>query len=179
MAFLLALLPGLGAVYNRQNIKAVVHFITVVGLFQLTKLNVMEGFFVMAGMGFYIYSIIDAYRTAQLIARGESAAADEKRFKQTLIKRAPAIGMIFIIGGLLLLIQIIKPFNIIISFARLIPVALIFLGGYILTRYFKRSREESYKADYPDQPPYPLIPGAFSEHRSQQSSTHSYPGERR
>ncbi|MCI0487708.1 MAG: hypothetical protein L0229_14035 [Blastocatellia bacterium] len=178
-AFFLALLPGLGAVYNRQNIKAVVHFVTVVGLFQLTNLNVMEGFFVMAGMGFYFYSIIDAYRTAQKIARGESAAADEELFKKTLIKRAPMIGLLFIVTGLLLFIQILQPFNIRLSFAKLIPVALVFLGGYLLTRYFKRSREGGYTADYPDQPPYPLIPGAFSERQSQQSSRQSYPGDRR
>ena len=75
-AALFALLPGMGAVYNHQNIKGVVHFATIVGLFQLTAINIVSGFFALAGLVFYLYSIIDAYRTAQLIAGGESAAAD-------------------------------------------------------------------------------------------------------
>src|SRR5947209_3426945 len=53
-AALFALLPGMGAVYNRQNIKGVVHFVTIVGLFQLTALRVGAGFFSLAGMAFYV-----------------------------------------------------------------------------------------------------------------------------
>lgn len=177
LAALCALLPGMGAVYNRQNIKAIVHFVTIVGLFQLTDLNVMEGVFALAGMGFYVYSIVDAYRTAKLIAQGESAAADEERFKQTLIRRSPTIGLIFIVTGLLLFIQIVQPFNIILSFARLLPVALIILGGYLLTRYFKRSRDGG--DDYQKRPPYSLVPGTFTREQSRQSGRHSNPGDRR
>ena len=161
LAALLALLPGMGAVYNRQNIKAVVHFITIVGLFQLAGIKVASGFFAWAGLAFYVYSIDDAYRTAQLISRGESAAVDEERFKRSLIKRAPLVGVMLIATGLLLVMQIMRPFSFI-TFARLFPVALILLGGYLLTRYFKRSREESYKPRSATTP-YALVPGRFSE----------------
>src|SRR5262249_43070172 len=134
LAALFALLPGMGAVYNHQNIKGVVHFVTIVGLFQLTALHVAAGFFSLAGSAFYVYSIIDAYRTARRIALGESPAADEERFKRSLIKRAPLIGVVLITAGLLLVIQITRPFSFI-TFARLFPVLLIILGGYLLTRY--------------------------------------------
>jgi hypothetical protein len=162
---LLALLPGMGAVYNRQNIKGIVHFVTIVGLFQLTGIRVAAAFFALGGLGFYIYSIVDAYRTAQLIAQGEDPAVDEARFKRSLIKRAPLIGVILIVAGLLLVIQIARPFALI-TFARLLPVAFIILGGYLLTRYFKRPREESYEQGLTS-PPYSLVPGKFSDRSSE------------
>lgn len=177
LAALLALLPGMGAVYNRQNIKAVVHFITVVGLFQLAGIKVAAGFFALAGLAFYIYSIVDAYRTALLIARGESAAIDEDRFKRSLIKRAPLVGVMLIAAGMLLVLQIMRPFSFI-TFARLFPVALILLGGYLLTRYFKRSRDENYE-QHASSTPYSLVPGRFGERSSDPSGRLSNPAGRR
>jgi len=177
LAALFALLPGMGAVYNRQNIKAVVHFVSVIGLFELASLKVAAGVFALAGLVFYLYSIIDAYRTAMLIARGESPAVDEERFKRSLIKRAPLIGIMLIAAGLLLVVQILRPFAFI-TLARLFPVALIILGGYLLTRYFKRSREESYE-QHPSVPPYSLVPGKFGERSSERSGRISNPAGRR
>lgn len=177
LAALFAVLPGMGAVYNRQNIKAVVHFVTIICLFQLASLKVASGVFALAGLVFYLYSIIDAYRTAILIARGESPAADEERFKRSLIKRAPLIGILLIAGGLLLVLQIIRPFAFL-TVARLVPVALIILGGYLLTRYFKNSHEEIYDR-YPSVPPYSLVPGRFSERSSEGSGNRSQPVGRR
>ncbi|HST24224.1 MAG TPA: hypothetical protein VLR90_24190 [Blastocatellia bacterium] len=178
LAALCAVLPGLGAVYNRQNVKAVVHFAGTVGLFQLTNLQVLPDFFALAGMAFYIHSIIDAYRTAQRIAEGESPEADEAKFKRQLAKRAPALGLLFIVAGLLLVIQIIKPWAFITP-ARLIPAALIIFGGYLLTNYFKRSREEEYNADHSQRPSYPLIPDSFAENVPSNVRRMSRPGDRR
>jgi hypothetical protein len=177
LAALFALLPGMGAVYNRQNIKAVVHFVSVIGLFQLASLKIASGVFALAGLVFYLYSIMDAYRTAVLIARGESPAVDEERFKRSLVKRAPVIGIVFIAAGFLLVLQILRPFAFI-TVARLFPVALIILGGYLLTRYFKRSSEESYEP-HSSVPPYSLVPGRFSERSSEQSGPRSHPAGRR
>ena len=177
LAALFAVLPGMGAVYNRQNIKAVVHFVSIIGLFELASLEVAAGVFALAGLVFYLYSIIDAYRTAMLIARGESPAVDEERFKRSLIKRAPLIGIMLIAAGLLLVVQILRPFAFI-TLARLFPVALIILGGYLLTRYFKRSREESYE-QHPSVPPYSLVPGKFGERSSERSGRTSNPAGRR
>lgn len=176
LAALFALLPGMGAVYNRQNIKGVVHFVAIVGLFQLTALRVASGFFVLSGLSFYLYSIVDAYRTARLIDQGESPAADELRFKRSLINRAPVIGIVLITTGLLLVIRIARPLAFI-TFARLFPVALIILGGYLLTRYFKRSSEES-SGESP-QAPYPLVPDRFKSRSSETGKRLSYPAGRR
>jgi TM2 domain-containing membrane protein YozV len=168
-AALLALLPGMGAVYNRQNIKGIVHFVTIVGLFQLTGIRIAPAFFVLGGLSFYIYSIVDAYRTAQLIAQGEDPAVDEARFKRSLIKRAPLIGVILITVGLLFVIQMARPYFPLATLVRFLPVALIILGGYLLTRYFKRPREESYE-EHPTSTPYSLVPGNFSNRTSEHNS---------
>lgn len=173
LAALCALLPGMGAVYNRQNIKAVVHFVTIVGLFSLSDMHVLEGFFALSGLVFYFYSIMDAYRTARLVAEGESPEADEERFKRSLARRAPAIGVMLIVAGLIFVAQSMFGFSL--TFARLLPVGLIFLGGYLLTRYFNRSSGDYYAPDYSRRPPAPLITGRFgdagqgdSRHASQQ-----------
>ena len=165
VAALCALLPGMGAVYNRQNIKAVVHFVAIIGLLQLTHVRVLSAVFALGAVLFYIYSIIDAYRTAQLIAAGESPEADEERFKQTLVKRAPVVGVVLIVAGLLLVLQLVRPLSFI-TYARLLPVALIIFGGYLLTRYFKRKRNEDHARDYAARPPYPLIPGSVDDQPS-------------
>jgi len=160
VAALCALIPGMGAVYNRQNLKAVVHFVSIVGLFNLPKLHILPGLFALAGLVVYIYSMMDAYRTAERIAQGESAEAGEARFKKQLAKRAPALGVAFIVLGALMVLQILRPFMLI-SPARLLPVALIILGGFLLTRYFKRSRGDASTTEY-NQPPY-TFPGSFSD----------------
>jgi hypothetical protein len=161
LAALCALIPGMGAVYNRQNLKAVVHFVSIVGLFNLTKLHILPGLFSLAGMAVFIYSMMDAYRTAERIAQGESAEADEARFKRRLAKHAPTLGGGLILLGALMVIQILRPF-VFINPARLLPVALIILGGYLLTKYFKRSRGDVPTNDY-NRPQYPMIPGSFGD----------------
>lgn len=178
LAAICALLPGMGAVYNRQNLKAVVHFLTIMGLFQFTRFHVVSGFFALAGFLFYIYSIVDAHRTSSLIAQGESPAADEERFKRTLVKRAPMAGVALLIFGILLVIRVAPPLSFL-TFARLFPVALILLGGYLLTTYFKRSRENSYSQDYSAKPPYELSPGSFADQASERFRRLSRPGDRR
>jgi len=177
IAALFALFPGMGAVYNRQNVKGVVHFATIVGLFQLTAIHVASGFFGLAGLAAYLYSIIDAYRTGHLISRGATPSADEERFKRSLIKRAPFIGILLITAGFLLVIQILRPFSLI-TYARLFPIVLIILGGFLLTRYFKRSREEGYEHNS-ETPPYSLVPGRFGERSSERTGRFSHPAGRR
>ncbi|HJQ26660.1 MAG TPA: hypothetical protein VKA60_22275 [Blastocatellia bacterium] len=165
LAALCAFIPGMGAVYNRQNFKAVVHFVGIVGLFNLPKLHILPGLFALAGLVVYIASMIDAYRTAERIAQGESAEANEARFKRQLAKQAPAIGITLIALGALTIIRLLQPFAFV-NPARLLPVALIILGGFLLTRYFKRTSGDAPSNDY-SHPPYPLLPGSFSD------STHS------
>jgi hypothetical protein len=171
IAALCAFVPGAGAIYNRQNLKALIHFVTTVGLFQLGNVHSFGVFFGLGGVLFYFYTILDAYRTAKAISEGESAADNEERFKRSLIKRAPSIGISLIIAGLLVFVHLIHPLSQFISFTRIAPVALIILGGYLLTRYFKQSRE--YYPDYSERQSFYLVSGNHRERDTQKANESS------
>jgi hypothetical protein len=100
---------------------------------------------------------------------------DEERFKRALIRRAPALGVIFIVGGILFVINILKPLALL-ALAKLFPVLLIILGGYLLTRYFKRSSEDV-EPDYPPRAPYSLVPGSAGDRSSERVRRLSRPGQ--
>lgn len=157
VAALCAILPGGGAVYNRQNMKAAVYFIAITGLFQLSALHPFGVVFGLAGAAFYFYTIIDSYRSAELIARGESPAENEKRFKMGLARRIPTVGVLLITSGLLFLLYRMQLFDIGRAAVRLAPVALIMLGGYLVVSYVKRRRAEEWSVDEPPRPALPLF----------------------
>ena len=158
MAALCGLIPGLGAAYNHQNFKAVLHFVGVMLLFQLSEIGPLDVFFGLAGTAFYLYSIIDAYRTGDRIAQGEDPQIEEKRLRRALTKRAKQIGFLLLAFGVLSLIRLIHPFGLGISLIKLIPVALILLGGYLIIAHLRRSRDIEDPAVYSPRPSYPLIP---------------------
>jgi len=163
LAALCALIPGMGAVYNRQNFKALVHFISIVGLFKLSGIRPLEALFALAGGAFYLYSIVDAYRTANRIADGESPKADEDRLKRFLKQRAPAVGLLLLVAGIGLLVNMIRPFSL--ELIRLLPVALVLLGGYLIVSHLNRSREDDYPADHHEQQPQQQPHSLFPRHR--------------
>jgi hypothetical protein len=138
--------------------------VTVIGLLQLRHIGLFGVGFFLGGLAFYVYSIIDAYRTAQLVAQGESAAADEERFKKQLASRAPAIGLLLLITGGLLVVNILNPLGL--SVVRLIPAALILVGGYLLTLHFKRVRDAGYETEPSSRSRHALIQGRFGGHSS-------------
>ena len=62
-ATLLGMIPGVGAMYNGQFLKALIH----VGIFAalITLSNNVSGIFVLAIFFFWFYMVFDAYKTAQ------------------------------------------------------------------------------------------------------------------
>ena len=158
VAALCGLIPGLGAAYNHQNLKAVFHFVGVMLLYQLSEIGPLEAFFALAGTAFYLYSIIDAYRTGDRIAQGEDPQTDERRLRKALTKRAKEIGFLLLAFGVLFLIRLVHPFGLGISLIKLIPVALILLGGYLIIAHLRRSRDIEDPMVYSARPSYPLIP---------------------
>jgi len=158
VAALCSLIPGLGAAYNHQNIKAVLHFAGVMLLFQLSEIGPLEVFFGLAGTAFYLYSIIDAYRTGDRIAQGEDPQIEEKRIRKALGRRAKEIGFLLLAFGALALIKLVHPFGLGVSLLKLIPVVLILCGGYLIIAHLRRSREVEDPVAYSPRPSYPLIP---------------------
>ena len=89
LALALGLIPGLGAAYNGQNIKALVHFAVTVGLMTLSDifdwpLEIALG---LGGFAFYCYSMYDAYASAQRRRNGEDLGLEDERLKSFLRER--------------------------------------------------------------------------------------------
>src|SRR5687767_16002117 len=64
VATLLSFVPGLGAAYNGQTSKAIVHFAIFASFFQMAVLTQGVLFFVLGVLGTCIFSNVDASRTS-------------------------------------------------------------------------------------------------------------------
>ncbi len=153
VAALLAFVPGLGAVYNGQHIKALLSFAITVGLWQMADLlNLL--FLGLGGVCFYFYSICDAYASAQRLRRGEDLSAEEEALKRLLREKTPLWGSVLIGVGLVSLLRFfVPPWYL----ERLWPLILIGVGLYLLLTYRRREAETvaRYRTPPPSVIPYP------------------------
>ncbi len=125
-AALCALIPGIGAVYNREYTKAVVHFAVFAGLVIIAE---SVGVFGLAAFSFYVFTVIDAYRSAEAIIERGGPDFDERDGMNF-----PLWGGILILMGILFLLDNLGA----VSIRRAIeywPLILIFLGVYLLLSY--------------------------------------------
>jgi hypothetical protein len=136
------LVPGLGAVYNRQNAKAFVHFILICGLLELAELTGLS-LFAMGGAVFYIYSMVDAYRTAKAIRQGMNPAEADERFRRFFLENMRTWAGILIALGIVFLSTDVFPFfRPPGTLIRLWPLLLIGLAAYLLVRQWRSNRGE-------------------------------------
>jgi TM2 domain-containing membrane protein YozV len=136
LAFLLGLIPGVGAIYNGQYAKGIVHVLIFGTLISIISTGAAAGGFepligLMIGLMFP-YMAFEAYHTARKRQRGEPI--DE--FSSLLPSRGPGSGfpigpiLLILLGVLFLLntLDVIRFYQIM----RWWPVFLIVLGGYLL-----------------------------------------------
>lgn len=130
IAFLFSLFPGLGAVYNGQNIKALLHFLLIAGSWTLADLfsGTLESVFTLLGLALYLFSIIDTTKSARQANRGVDLALEEERIRRTLQERTNLVGQGLILLGAMVVINTIAPS----IFNRFWPIILIILGGWSL-----------------------------------------------
>ena len=128
-AALLGILPGLGAVYNGEYVKALVHLMVFGGLITMLDRGRGEGFFVPLFIAFLIYQPIDAYKTAK--ARQQGRPIDNPLSN---IGKDQPIGAFVLIGlGILMFISRMDYFwDQIVDY--LFPLAFIGLGIFLITR---------------------------------------------
>jgi TM2 domain-containing membrane protein YozV len=141
-AFALGLIPGVGAIYNGEFVKAAVHILifgTLVSLADATDAAIFH----MAAVAFYFYMPFEAYYTAKKALLGAQGIALETpidRLQQQLgsVKdRELWAGIALVaIGGLYLLgnLDIFDLHRV----ARLWPVALVGLGVWLLKKRQER-----------------------------------------
>ncbi|MDR3721265.1 MAG: B-box zinc finger protein [Candidatus Acidoferrales bacterium] len=137
-ALALGFIPGLGAVYNGEYVKALIHVLAFGGMVGAQTADLPVALHVILGIGlgcFYFYMPIEAYRTAKAHRSGEPQRPDILESEG----RKPIGAIVLIALGVLFLLA---NFHVLDRdwFSKVWPAGLILLGVWIL---FDRMRRTS------------------------------------
>jgi hypothetical protein len=134
-AALFAVVPGMGAVYNRQYNKALAHFAMFAVLITLADHG--PDVFGFAAFSFWVFSIIDAYRSAQEILRRRLSETPVEPIEKPL--NAPIWGAALIVLGCLFFIKNLNwvSFDFV---GRFWPLAFVFLGLYLIYDHYQKQK---------------------------------------
>src|ERR687886_1247013 len=133
------LLPGLGAAYNGQISKAVVHFTIFAGFFQMATITDANAFFVLGALGVWLFAAVDAYRTAQLIRAGLAPDAESDAIARRLYGNPLAWAVTMITLGTVFLLHTL--FGVQLPVREFLPVLLVLLGAYMLFDWTRTRRK--------------------------------------
>jgi hypothetical protein len=154
VATLLSFVPGLGAAYNGQTSKAVVHFAIFASFFQMAVMTGLH-FFVLGVLGTWLFAAVDACRTAQLMKSGLSPDEEEDVIARRLYGNPFAWGITLIILGTLFLLHTLLGIQLPIK--ELLPVALVALGAYMLFDYLRRGKSSDRIVRFDSRRPPPSV----------------------
>lgn len=138
-AALFGVFPGIGAVYNREYTKALLHFSVFAGLVLLA--DAASPIFGLGAFVFYIYTIVDAYRSAQVILR-RHVSRGEMLEEESAINASLWAGVLMFGLGILFFLNNLGV-NAFAFLGKLWPLAFVALGIYLILDYFRKSREPS------------------------------------
>src|SRR5262245_47199043 len=163
--FLSFFVPGLGAAYNGQTSKAIVHFAIFAGFFQMAVVTEGLTFFVLGVFGTWLFAAVDACRTSQLMRAGLAPDAEEDAITRQLYGNPLAWGITWGVLGSLFLARALLGLQF--PMRRALPVALLILGAYILFDYLKRHRrrDELRLFDAANPPPSVVASGQIGSSR--------------
>jgi hypothetical protein len=161
IAFILSVVPGLGAAYNGQTVKALVYFGVFIGLFQLAVLTGGSALFVLGFMGMWAFSALDAWRTARMIRSGVTPDVAEDILVKRFQGNPKLWGIVLGILGLAFMLQ--NVFGLKGLMRGVLPAMLIGLGIYILRGYIFRPKEDDGKwSDFDSARPAPFFSGKLT-----------------
>jgi hypothetical protein len=137
LALFLGLIPGVGAIYNGQYVKGLVHAVIWGLLMSIANSRAAHGLepvFVMLVIAWWFYMALEAYHTARRRQAGEpvdeySSLLDVHSGRHHL--RAPLAGIALMCLGVLLLLHTLDIWDIE-RIMRFWPVLLIALGAWLL-----------------------------------------------
>ena len=141
-AFVLGLIPGVGAIYNGQYIKGLIHVVILGLLFGIANSGISDSatpVVVLMIIGFFAYQAFEAYHTAQ--KRRMGLAVDEASGLVAGSMRFPVAPVILIALGVLLLLDNLNLLELR-RILRFWPVLLIGLGVYMLMNRFGQARDQ-------------------------------------
>ena len=154
--FLSLFVPGLGAAYNGQTSKAIVHFAVFASFFQMAVVTNGVAIFVLGVFGTWLFAAVDACRTAQLMRAGLAPDAEEDAITRQLYGNPVAWGVTLLVLGLVFLAHTLLGVQF--PVRRTLPVALVILGAYMLFDYLKRRRRrEEFRAFDANNPPGSVV----------------------
>jgi hypothetical protein len=155
VATLLSFVPGLGAAYNGQTAKAIVHFALFASFFQMAVLTQGMLFFVLGVFGTWLFAAVDACRTAQLMRAGLSPETEEDVIARRLYGNPFAWGVTLIVIGTIFLLHTLLGVQL--PVRQLLPVALVLLGAYMLFDYLRRRRHSDRVLRFDSRRPPPSV----------------------
>lgn len=133
-AALFAVIPGIGAVYNNEYLKAVTYFTVFAALFAMGSVHAVFGF---GAFVFLVFTMLDAYRSAERNARRlpQYGASAEK--PGTGDVNLTGWGVFLILMGALFLLQNLVSLYFL---ARIWPAVFIVIGAYLVYFSVRRRR---------------------------------------
>ena len=141
LAFFLGLIPGVGAIYNGQYAKGMVHAVVWGVLISIANSNAargLEAIFVMSIIAWMAYMAFEAYHTARKRRMGEPVDEYSSLIDLRGRHNVPVAGILLIVLGILLLLHTLE----LLDFervARYWPALLIAAGAYLLYGRFTAS----------------------------------------
>jgi TM2 domain-containing membrane protein YozV len=135
LAFVLGLIPGVGAIYNSQYAKGVIHVVILGTLISITSSGGAHGLEPLFGMLigiWYFYMPFEAYHTARKRQLGEQPDEFSSIFPLRARRSGVPIGPVVLIGlGVLFLLSTMDIVELR-DIVRYWPLALIGIGAYML-----------------------------------------------
>ena len=134
VAFVLGLIPGVGAIYNGQYAKGLIHVFILGMLFTIVGSNDVGGFEPLFGVlipGFWAYMAFEAYHTAKLRQQGKPVDEFSSLVPGRGGSRFPVAPILLIALGVVFLLNNLEIFELR-RMLRFWPVMLIALGLYML-----------------------------------------------
>ncbi|MGH9772854.1 MAG: LiaF transmembrane domain-containing protein [Candidatus Acidiferrales bacterium] len=156
LALFLGFIPGVGAIYNGQILKAIVEvliFGCLIGLSDRSS-GPFDTIFGLGAAAFYCFMVIDSYQTARRKQLGQPT--DEWFGVGDAHVRAPTAAIVLIALGILFLLGNFG-INVFADVGRFWPVLLIIFGVFLLERKMRRHGVSPHPG--PEMPPNPG-PGA-------------------
>jgi hypothetical protein len=142
-----ALIPGMGAVYNNEYLKAITFFAVFAALVIMgDRVNGVFGF---GAFAFLVFTMFDSYRSAEAKARTQLESGASVTEPPSQDRTIVAWGIFLMILGIIFLLQNIIPYYFL---NRMWPLVFIFLGGYLIYRAVRNKDDTERKS-----------PSAFTE----------------
>jgi hypothetical protein len=144
LAFVLGMIPGVGAIYNGQYAKGVIHVVIFGTLISIISSGAAGGFEALFGLLialWFFYMAFEAYHTASKRQRGEPVDEFSSLFPAGATKGGPLMGpVLLILLGVLFLVLTTFP-----EWTRVIfrawPVLFIGIGLYLLVARLRVRKE--------------------------------------